>query len=124
VEQLELGESIREREEYLLFAEDVLAPCLEELAVRMANATLWKPLNYAVLLKARNDHAVVRRATIGVLRRFFSRLRESWLFLLPETIPFVAELMEDNDLLVERDIQLAIKDIETLSGESLEHYLK
>jgi U3 small nucleolar RNA-associated protein 10 len=124
VEQLELGASIRDREEYLVFGQDVLAPCVEELAVRMANATLWKPLNYAVLLNARSDHAVVRRATTGILRRFFLRLRESWLFLLPETIPFVAELMEDNDLLVERDIQLAIKDIETLSGESLEHYLK
>ena len=43
--------------------------------------------------------------------------------LLPETIPFIAELMEDAEIEVERQTQLLIKSIEQLSGESFAHYL-
>ena len=53
----------------------------------------------------------------------FSRLSEEYLVLLPETIPFLAELMEDDNLEVEALVKRLVKRIEDLSGERLGQYL-
>ena len=53
----------------------------------------------------------------------FSRLSEEYLVLLPETIPFLAELMEDDNLEVEALVKRLVKRIEDLSGERLDQYL-
>ena len=54
----------------------------------------------------------------------FSRLRERWLALLPEIMPFIAELLEDTNPEVESTVQDLVRDIEELSGESLNDYLE
>ena len=43
--------------------------------------------------------------------------------MLPETIPFLAELMEDDDIEVEALVKKLVKRIEDLSGEKLTNYL-
>ena len=47
-----------------------------------------------------------------------------YLSLLPEAIPFLSELLEDPEFVVEKRAQEVIKQLEDLSGESLEEYLK
>ncbi len=44
--------------------------------------------------------------------------------LLPEAIPFVAELLEDPDVAVEAAAQRLVAQLETLSGEKLDQYLR
>ncbi|KAJ1561103.1 HEAT repeat-containing protein 1, partial [Cladochytrium tenue] len=71
-----------------------LTPCLGELAVSAGREPMWKPLNKAVLNKSRDEHPLVRIAAIRTLQEFYVRLGEEFLVLLPETVPFLAELME------------------------------
>lgn len=52
------------------------------------------------------------------------RLSEEYLALLPETLPFLAELLEDAELAVEAAAAALVKQLEALSGESLEQYLR
>ncbi len=52
------------------------------------------------------------------------RLSEEYLALLPETLPFLAELLEDAELAVEARAQALVRQLEQLSGESLEQYLR
>ena len=52
------------------------------------------------------------------------RLNEEYLTLLPETLPFLAELLEDSELAVEARAAALVKQLEALSGESLEQYLR
>jgi U3 small nucleolar RNA-associated protein 10 len=52
------------------------------------------------------------------------RLSEEYLALLPETLPFLAELLEDAELAVEARAQRVVRQLEALSGESLEQYLR
>jgi U3 small nucleolar RNA-associated protein 10 len=66
----------------------------------------------------------VRYGAVRCATELFSRVGMPYLALLPETVPFVAELMEDDHIEVERATQLLIKQIESLSGESMENYLK
>ncbi|KAK3840885.1 MAG: hypothetical protein J3R72DRAFT_169855 [Linnemannia gamsii] len=99
-----------------------LVPCLGQLAVTLSNDSLWKPLNYQVLLKTREDNKQIRLSALRVLQEFYKRLGEEFLILLPETIPFLAELMEDDDHEVEALTQQVIADIEVYLGGSLQKY--
>jgi U3 small nucleolar RNA-associated protein 10 len=66
----------------------------------------------------------VRFGALRVCAAFFVELGLPFLALLPETVPFVAELMEDENIEVERLTQALIKRIEALSGESMDNYLR
>ncbi|KAF9404185.1 HEAT repeat-containing protein 1 [Podila epigama] len=102
--------------------EQWLVPCLGQLAVTLSNDALWKPLNYQVLLKTREDKREIRLSALKVLQEFYKRLGEEFLILLPETIPFLAELMEDDDHEVETLTQQVIAEIEVYLGGSLQKY--
>ena len=60
-----------------------------------------------------------------MIQKCYSKLGEELLVLLPETIPFLAELMEDSDPLVEKLTQEIIQGIEKYLGEedSIKNYL-
>jgi U3 small nucleolar RNA-associated protein 10 len=53
-----------------------------------------------------------------------ARLSEEYLALLPETLPFLAELLEDAEHAVEARAAALLRSLESLSGESLEQYLR
>ncbi|XP_078352830.1 HEAT repeat-containing protein 1-like isoform X2 [Oculina patagonica] len=99
-----------------------LAPCLAQFAVASGSDAQWKPLNYQVLLKTRHGSAMVRLAALKVLEGFHARLGEDFMVLLPETIPFLAELMEDECFEVEQQCQHVISEIEQVLGEPLQKY--
>ncbi|XP_068676688.1 HEAT repeat-containing protein 1-like isoform X1 [Montipora foliosa] len=99
-----------------------LAPCLAQFAVAAGNDAQWKPLNYQVLLKTRDKSSLVRFAALKVLESFHARLGEDFMVLLPETIPFLAELMEDECFEVEQQCQHVISEIERVLGEPLQKY--
>ncbi len=65
-----------------------------------------------------------RLRAVAAVEGLVGRMREEYLLLLPETIPFVAELLEDPEHQVRNVTQRLIKTLEELSGESLEQYLQ
>ncbi len=82
-------------------------------------------MNYQVLLKTRSQSPRVRLGALKVVQKCHLKLGEELLVLLPETIPFLAELMEDSDPLVEKLTQEIIQSIEKYLGEedSIKNYL-
>ncbi|EGG21033.1 U3 snoRNP protein [Cavenderia fasciculata] len=105
--------------------ENYLAPCITQLAVTINQDLLWKPLNHAVLLKTRSPFANVRYGALQVLDTLHKRMGDRLLVFLPETIPFISELLDDSVPQVEKMTQRFIKTIETHLGseESISSYL-
>jgi len=102
---------------------DLLIPCLAQLAVTLGNDKLWKNLNYQILLKTRSRFALVRYASLGVLENIYSRLGDEYIILVPETVPFLAELLEDPDPNVEARVRSLISTINIYLGdEKIEDY--
>lgn len=101
-----------------------VVPCLTQMAVTAGNDALWKPLNYQVLIKTRSDSQRTKLLGLEVASQLAERLREEYLVLLPETLPFLSELLEDPEVKVQSRCQQVIKALEALAGESLESYLK
>ena len=56
------------------------------------------------------------------IEKMATHMGESYLVLIPETIPFLAEILEDDSLEVEKQCQAVIKVIEDISGESIQKY--
>ncbi|NXP79390.1 HEAT1 protein, partial [Ramphastos sulfuratus] len=99
-----------------------LIPCIAQFSVAMADDSLWKPLNYHILMKMRHSSSKVRFAALLALVEVAQKLKENYLVLLPESIPFLAELMEDECEEVEQQCQRTIQQLEVILGEPLQSY--
>ena len=103
--------------------EEAVAACLVQLAVAAGSDTLWRPLNRAVLMVTRASKPRARIAALKVVSKLVAKLREEYLVLLPETLPFLAELMEDPVEEVEGKCQELLQELAELSGEDLQEML-
>ncbi|CBJ49062.1 conserved unknown protein [Ectocarpus siliculosus] len=106
-----------------LHAEELVGPCLAQLASASGKDALWKALANAVLMKTRSRRAGVRVAALVSLRQCFEVVGEEFLALLPECLPFLSELLEDGHPEVESECRALVKYIEGVLGESIESYL-
>lgn len=77
-----------------LHAEELVGPCLAQLASASGKDALWKAMANAVLMKTRSKRAGVRVAALVSLRQCFEVMGEEFLALLPECLPFLSELLE------------------------------
>ncbi|KAF8532913.1 armadillo-type protein [Trichophaea hybrida] len=96
---------------------ELAIPCLSELAAAAQSEEHSKAINSGVLTMMRDESLETRLAAIRAMIGLYARLGEDWLGLLPETVPFIAELLEDDEETVERECQRLIKKIEEFLGE-------
>uniref|UniRef100_A0AAR5PVL6 HEAT repeat-containing protein 1 n=1 Tax=Dendroctonus ponderosae TaxID=77166 RepID=A0AAR5PVL6_DENPD len=102
--------------------EQLLTPTIVSFALALADDVFWKEMNYQVLLKMRNPKPELRLVALHCLAEVVAKLKEDFMPLLPETIPFLAELLEDEDERVEKACQKAIREMEKMLGEPLQKY--
>jgi U3 small nucleolar RNA-associated protein 10 len=97
---------------------------LVQMAIAGGSDVVWKPLHHALLLATRGGSTRAKLLALGAVSRLADLLREDYLNLLPEALGFIAELVEDGELAVEAAAQGLLAQLEVLSGEKLEQYLK
>lgn len=102
--------------------ESTVVQCLAQMGVACADDSAWKQLNYQILLKTRHSDAVVRLLAMRACVELAKKLNDDFLPLLPETIPFFAELLEDDDAAVEKACQKRVQELERVLGEPLQKY--
>ncbi|XP_031838490.1 HEAT repeat containing 1 homolog l(2)k09022 [Nomia melanderi] len=120
VDQLE--NTMGGREEYEKRARELIVPCIAAFANAIADDSLHKQLVYQTLLKTRHAKPYVRSATLNAIVEIVRKLGEDFMPLLPETIPFLAELLEDEDEATEKHAQNAVRTLEEILGEPLQKY--
>lgn len=101
-----------------------LIPAIVELAAAADSADHHKYLSTAILKHMRSESAAVRLAAVMCEQALTDRLGEEWLSMLPEMLPFISELQEDDDEVVERETHRWIVKIEGVLGESLDSMLQ
>lgn len=101
-----------------------LIPTVVELAAAADSQEHQKELNGALLKHLRSQQASVRLAAVKCEQALISRLGEEWLAMLPEMLPYISELQEDDDELVERETRIWIVGIEGVLGEDLDSMLQ
>ncbi|KAL2074594.1 hypothetical protein VTL71DRAFT_8372 [Oculimacula yallundae] len=101
-----------------------LIPAVVELAAAADSSDHHKELNGAILKHMRSETASVRLAAVMCEQALTDRLGEEWLSMLPEMLPFISELQEDDDDVVEKATTRWIMKIEGVLGESLDSMLQ
>ncbi|KAK6088126.1 ssu processome component [Seiridium cupressi] len=101
-----------------------LIPALVELAAAADSQDHHKELNSALLKHLRSESTGVRLAAVKAEQKLTERLGEDWLAMLPEMLPHISELQEDDDENVERETQRWIVGIEGILGENLDSMLQ
>lgn len=100
-------------------------PTITDLAAASSSSIdNHREMNTILLRYMRSDSAHIRLATVLCEQSLTRRLGEEWLGLLPEMLPFISELREDDDEMVERETQRWITGVEEVLGESLEGMLQ
>lgn len=102
--------------------QQLVRSCVAQLAVAASDDILWKQLNYQVLMKTRSDSVEERIFGLKVCVEMAKKLGEDFEPLVPETIPFLSELLEDEDYRVLEACQNGVRELETTVGESLQKY--
>ncbi|XHG01646.1 snoRNA-binding rRNA-processing protein utp10, variant 3 [Aspergillus wentii] len=109
-------------------------PAITELAVAADSTDNHKELNTALMKflrpstgpnakSAGGDNPHTRLAALKTEQALTEALGEEWLALLPEMLPYISELMEDEDENVEREVRKWVKQIENVLGEKLDDML-
>lgn len=73
-------------------------------------------------MQTRSEMVRSRLLGLRVVKYLIENLKEEYLVLLAETIPFLAELLEDVELPVKTLAQEILKELESMSGENLREY--
>lgn len=128
----QLGHAITSKTADLVIQEVV--PAITELAVAADSTDNHKELNTALMKYLRpstapnakstgGDNPLTRLAALKTEQALTEQLGEEWLVLLPEMLPYISELMEDEDEGVEREVRKWVKQIEGVLGERLDDML-
>ncbi|KAJ5779796.1 hypothetical protein N7457_007516 [Penicillium paradoxum] len=111
-----------------------VVPTITELAIAADSTDNHKELNSALMKYLRpssapnarsagGDSPHTRLAALKTEQALTAQLGEEWLALLPEMLPYISELMEDEDESVEREVRKWVKQIEKVLGERLDDML-
>jgi U3 small nucleolar RNA-associated protein 10 len=96
---------------------------ITDLAAAARSHEHLKAMNAAIMAQLRSGDAAVRLAAVQCQRSLTERLAVDWLDLLPEMLPIISELHEDDNEDVERETLRWAKEIEEITGESLDPML-
>ncbi|CAL5874323.1 uncharacterized protein PFLUO_LOCUS8619 [Penicillium psychrofluorescens] len=128
----QLGHATNASTAKLVISEAV--PAITELAIAADSTDNHKELNSALMKYLRpstapnarsagGDNPHTRLAALKAEQALTEQLGEEWLALLPEMLPYISELMEDEDENVEREVRKWVKQIEAVLGERLDDML-
>lgn len=101
-----------------------IIPAITELAASANSIDHLKVLNKAILKHMRSEHAYIRLAAVQCEYSLTDRLGEEWLTNLPEMLPFINELQEDDDEFVVIELRHWVVKIESILGESVNSMLR
>ena len=110
--------------EYSAFISEHLKAAVYEAVERISNDDMWKKVNYDLLMHTRSSSVQVRLGAFQVVQHLFDRIGERYLILLNDTLPFLSEGMEDENLEVETTAKAIVARIEQMTGDSIHEYLK
>lgn len=101
-----------------------LSDTLIQLAVASNDLNRWQHMIDLISTKAHHSDKRVRLNLIFVLEASATELGKDFLPLLPPVVPFVAELMNDDEPEVESATQKMLLKLEAIVGEPLQPYFK
>jgi U3 small nucleolar RNA-associated protein 10 len=103
--------------------EKLFLEAIAALARASASQDHFKAINGELLQLLRGDNPIGRASAVKCEVLLTKSLGEEWLALLPEMLPVIAELLEDDDDIVGRETRAWVRAVEEETGESMDSML-
>lgn len=105
-----------------------LVKCVSAFVVNVSSEEHNEKLVHGLIHYISNEHSTTnshtKTWTIRILKSVFQKMGDQWLSYLPTLIPYIAELLEDDDEDVELEVRKGlVKVLENVLGEPLDRYL-
>lgn len=105
-----------------------LVKCISAFVVNVSSEEHNEKLVHGLIKYISNENSTTTTHTktwaIRILKSIFQTMGDQWLPYLPTLIPYIAELLEDDDEEVELEVRRGlVKVIENVLGEPLDRYL-
>ena len=71
----------------------------------------------------RESHYLIKIISLKMIYSLFNELKERYVIMLSDTLPYVSELLEDMNEKVNKESYKVIKFIEKSTGENLDTYI-
>ena len=71
----------------------------------------------------RESHYLIKIISLKMVHSLFNELKERYVIMLSDTLPYVSELLEDMNEKVNKESYKVIKFIEKSTGENLDTYI-
>lgn len=109
-------------------ADSITGPLLVRAIVALASASsseLHKQINDGLALHMRSECSSNEKMWVArTLHGLYDKIGEEWVSHLPQLVPLIAELLEDDDEAVEMEVRRKLVPVvEEVLGESLDRYL-
>ena len=118
------NEAKKEDDQFVETMYDTMEVCVGHLASSTDDETQWKYLNYQVLLYVRHNSYKIRLRVLQIVSIFLDKKGENYLAVLPDSVPLMAEALEDDDPRVEKECKKLLKKMEEIFGHSVENYFE
>ncbi|KAL7719808.1 HEAT repeat-containing protein 1 [Entamoeba marina] len=82
-------------DDYFDLVTKTLSPCFCQFALCVPNQVCWKPLNHQLLIQTQHTDSNVRLASLHCMTHLWDNLAADMVYLIPETLPYLTDLMED-----------------------------
>jgi U3 small nucleolar RNA-associated protein 10 len=105
-------------------AEESVVDAIVALARSAPSQEHFKAINNELLTLLRGGSASARAMAVKTERGLSAALREEWLTQLPQMLPIISELLEDDDEAVEVQTRKWVREVEEITGESMDSMLQ
>ncbi|UZJ57293.1 hypothetical protein CBS101457_006613 [Exobasidium rhododendri] len=107
-------------------SEALLGDTIAALCQTVPDENCLKQFNNQLLEKTRSSQIKVKISSIRILEKIWKskECEDTLLGLVPETVPSIAELLQDSEVLVQEELSSFIAAVEAVLGEGLEGYLQ
>jgi U3 small nucleolar RNA-associated protein 10 len=99
-----------------------VACCLKFMVRATSENLAVRDLHYKLMLKTRENSPKIRYSALRVMHQLVLSMNEEYLSLLPEAVPFLAELHEDDSDEISNLLKVVFNDIEQIVGEPIANY--
>ena len=121
IEQYKLSQ---DEEKMMMYYENSIKDCVLEMFKNIQSDDLFKELNDELLNLIREDSYVTKLLVLKTITVSLETLKERYLTQIGDIVPYVSELLEDNNTEVKKCSVELLKYIEKLTGESYQSYLE
>ena len=121
--QLELHR-LEQEIDFVDYTKQNLVPCIINLFDLVSDDYKWKTLQHAILERSNHENSKVRFLAIITIHALVDKLKEGYIVLFNDLMPYLTETLDDEDSEVAAISKLLASLLENLTGEDIKEYIR